>query len=216
VNKFLGKILDAKDGKTCRILAAGFSGSKQLSYSPLWTSPSERVRLPRSSSCLRLKFFVNASQEPKGLFPPVLAAILSQPLPISPFVPAPSSGAKLPRRFGSVGLTCGILRYRSRTRSRKLLDPTSPRATAPDFAQHEAAEARWLDLPFFPLEIDSGVHCIWLIEAYDEAGKRVLEESRQDRCADYFLIWQFNGGRRVVSSEAKACTIFAVGKPDQT
>lgn len=112
--------------------------------SPSPTSPA----VPPRSSC-GLKLTLCAWQVPSQLFslPLLLAAIPSEPLPISPFVPAPFSGEKLPKLFASVGLLSGMIPYRLTTRSPKLLDLTSPRATALLAAPHEAAEARSLDLP---------------------------------------------------------------------
>jgi hypothetical protein len=96
-----------------------------------------------------------ASQEPKKLFSPLLAAIHSEPSPTSPSALPPFSGAKLPIGLGLVGLFSGMPRDRSTTRLPKLLDPTSLLATVLLAAPHEAAEARWSDLPlsFVPSQV---------------------------------------------------------------
>src|ERR1035437_11149777 len=70
--------------------------------------------------------------------------------PISPFVPAPFSAAKLPILFGSGGLLGEILLNRLKTQSRKLLDPTSLHVPALACALLEAPEAHWLDLTLLP------------------------------------------------------------------
>jgi hypothetical protein len=77
----------------------------------------------------------------------VLAAIPSQPLPISPFEPAPFFAAKLLKVFASVDLFGEMTPCRLTTRSPKLPDPTSVRATSILVAQREAAEVHSPDLP---------------------------------------------------------------------
>src|ERR1700693_3264974 len=115
------------------------------SSSPPSPSPTAPFEQPRSFCGLMPTWYV--WQEPNPSLPS-LAAIPFESSPIALAVPAPSSASKMPMRLGSVGLTCEILQYRSTTRSLKLLDPTFSRATVLLAAQHEAAEARWLDLPF--------------------------------------------------------------------
>src|ERR1039458_9943678 len=114
-------------------------GSTQpISSSPPSPSPSVPAVQPRFFFCLLL----------------ILCACVSardlSPLPIVLAAPAPFCAVKLPKRFGSVGLTCGILPYRSKTRSRKLLGLTSLPVTASGCAPREAAEAQSLDLPWMP------------------------------------------------------------------
>jgi hypothetical protein len=58
-------------------------------------------------------------------FQPTPIATVCECLPIAPFAPEPFSVAKLRTRFASVGLTCGMLPYRSKTRLLKLLGLTS-------------------------------------------------------------------------------------------
>ena len=112
-------------------------------------SPASTVPVVRRRSSCGLTTTGCASLEPSPP-PPSLAAIHYEPSPTAPSVPAPFSAAKPPTRFGSVGLQSGMFPYRSKTRSRKSLDPTWPRAAVLLAAQREAAEARWLDLPLFP------------------------------------------------------------------
>src|ERR1035441_9210655 len=98
--------------------------------SPWPTSPAVRLRF---FFCLPLRLCVWVSALDSSLLPIALAA------------PAPFCDVKLPTRFGSVGLTCGILSYRSKTRSRKLLGLTSLPLTASGRAPREAPEAHSLD-----------------------------------------------------------------------
>ena len=78
---------------------------------------------------------------------PLQGVILYQPSPISPFELAPFSAEKLPKVFAWVGLFGEMMRNHVATRSLKSLGLTSLRATALLAAPHEAAEARFLDLP---------------------------------------------------------------------
>jgi hypothetical protein len=136
------------------ILAAGSPRYQPtISSSPPVPSPTVPAAPPRSS-CGRMPTWC-ALQEPSQLFSlsPLLASVPSEPLPISLFVPAPFSAVKLRTLFGSVVPTCGILPYRSKTRSRKSLGLTSLRATALLAAPHEAAEAHWLDSPLLSLGV---------------------------------------------------------------
>ena len=84
--------------KACYIPAAGSLGSTPPSSAPLSTLPTGLAGTPRSC-CGRLPTWFAWQQEPGLLFslPPklTLAAIPSEPSPISPFAPAPFSAAKL-------------------------------------------------------------------------------------------------------------------------
>jgi hypothetical protein len=136
--------------KACYMPAAGSLGSTPPSSAPPSTLPTGLAGTPRSC-CGRLPTWFAWQQEPGLLFslPPklTLAAILSEPSPISPFAPSPFSVVKLPRQFGLLVFRSEMFRNDLATRSRKSLGLTSPRATALLVAPHEAAEAHWLDLP---------------------------------------------------------------------
>jgi hypothetical protein len=127
------------------------SGPKQPSSVVPSPSPTLPAVPPRSSYGLMLTSYDLSC----GLSPslPSLAAIPSEHSPISLFEPAPFSAAKPPILFASVGLCCGLFPNRSTTQSLKSLGLTFLPATVPLGAQHEAAEARWLDLTLFPLGI---------------------------------------------------------------
>src|ERR1039458_9583437 len=140
-------ILRNESGRSSRLTV----GSTQpISSSPPSPSPSVPAVQPRFFFCLLL----------------ILCACVSardlSPLPIVLAAPAPFCAVKLPKRFGSVGLTCGILPYRSKTRSRKLLGLTSLPVTASGCAPREAAEAQSLDLPLMPPRYLTAPHCIGL------------------------------------------------------
>jgi len=118
----------------------------QPSSSPPESSPTALFETLRSFYVMLLTWCV--SQEPTQL--PLVASIHSEPSPISPFVPAPFSAAKLPILFGSGGLLGEILLNRLKTQSPKLLDPTSLHVPALACALLEAPEAHWLDLTLLP------------------------------------------------------------------
>ena len=78
--------------------------------------------------------------------------------PIVLFAPAPSCDEKPLILLGSLGLTCGILPYRSKIRLLKLLGLTSLAATVFPYAPREAPEAHFLDSPLLPPRVfDSGM-----------------------------------------------------------
>jgi hypothetical protein len=116
-----------------RVLAVGSAGSKQSSSAAPSPSPTSLFVPPRFSVFLLLKSSA------------LVSPLAPSPLPIALAAPAPFCDVKLPTRFGSVGLTCGILSYRSKTRSRKLLGLTSLPLTASGCAPREAAEAHSRD-----------------------------------------------------------------------
>src|ERR1019366_7726048 len=116
-----------------RVLAVGSAGSKQSSSAAPSPSPTSLFVPPRFSVFLLLKSSA------------LVSPLAPSPLPIALAAPAPFCDVKLPTRFGSVGLTCGILSYRSKTRSRKLLGLTSLPLTASGCAPREAPEAHSLD-----------------------------------------------------------------------
>jgi hypothetical protein len=117
-------------------------------------SPLPSVPFERRRSSSGLKSTLCASQVSSQLFSlPLRASVPYQPLPISPFAPAPFSAAKLPILFASVCCCSGMFRNHLATRSGKSLGLTSLRATALLAAPHEAAEAHWLDLPLLSLGV---------------------------------------------------------------
>src|SRR6202035_337740 len=118
-------------------------------------SPTLHVETPRSSSGLPLTWCASREPAPLSSLAP-WAAVLSEPLPISLFAPAPSCAVKPPILLGSVELHAELFSIHLATRLLKSLDPTSLPATAPACAQHEAAEAHWLGFPLSPLDLDSG------------------------------------------------------------
>src|ERR1035438_456519 len=125
--------------KACHVLAAaGSQGATPPSSAAPSASPTVPAVPPRFAFCLLLIWFASVSPLDPLSLPSVLAA------------PAPFCAVKLPKRFGSVGLTCGVLPYGSKTRSRRLLGLTSLPVTASGRAPREAAEAQSLDLPWMP------------------------------------------------------------------
>jgi len=138
----------------------------QLSASPDWATPpssaapsllpTSPAETPRSSYGPLPTSFASPEPEPLSSLM-LLAAILHEPSPISPFVPAPSYALRPLILLGSAGLLCGLLPNRLTTRSPKSLGLIFLRATVLLVAQHEAAEARCLGFPLFPLDFDNGL-----------------------------------------------------------
>jgi hypothetical protein len=135
-------------GKKPATEAAGFILAPHFmppSWFPPLSSPTALFAPLRSFGGLRPTSYDLSRESNPSLL--LLAAIPSQPLPISPFGPAPFFAAKLLKVFASVDLFGEMTPSRLTTRSPKLPDPTSVRATSILVAQREAAEVHSLDLP---------------------------------------------------------------------
>jgi hypothetical protein len=135
-----------------RIHYASPPSKRLFSAAPLF-SPTALSEMQQSSCGLPLTWC--ALQEPSLLFSlaPLLASIHSEPVPISPFVPAPFYAVKPPILLWSVDLLSRTFRSHLMTQSLRLLGLNSLHVPALACAQHEAVEARLLGFPFVPPRI---------------------------------------------------------------